>query len=138
MIGLLIHGSVIHFMTEQSTKPAEFNLQDRFIAFAIAIIDVVSCLDSSRISQHLGGQLLRSGTSPALHYAEAMGAESRKDFIHKLRINLKELRESSVNLKILAKANKVSPAHPVHQECSELIAIISKSIQTATKNLHLK
>ena len=123
---------------EQQKKSVEYNLQDRFIEFAITVINVVSGLDSSRIAQHLGGQLLRSGTSPALHYAEAMGAESRKDFIHKLKINLKELRESSVNLKILVKAYKVPEDHSVHQECSELIAIISKSIQTATKNLRLK
>lgn len=125
-------------MAQQQGKTVAYNLQDRFIEFALIIISVVSELDSSRISQHLGGQLLRSGTSPALHYAEAMGAESRKDFIHKLKINLKELWESSVNLKILTRAAKVPPDHQAHQECSELIAIISQSIQTATKNLRLK
>lgn len=114
-----------------------FDLQDRFIEFAIAVVDIVTALDSGRIPQHLGGQLLRSGTSPALNYAEAMGAESRKDFIHKLRITLKELRESSVCLKILSKACYLPADHTIHQECNELIAIISKSIRTATNNLNL-
>lgn len=120
---------------ETTSKTKTYDLQERFIAFAISTIDLVAGLDGSKISSHLGGQLLRSGTAPALLYAEATGAESRKDFVHKTRILNKELRESSVCMTILSRANKIRSDDPVHQECKELIAITTKSIQTATKNL---
>jgi four helix bundle protein len=120
------------------TERKVYDLQERFIEFALAAIQVSSELDTSRVSLHLGGQLLRSGTAPALLYAEAMGAESRKDFIHKLKLVIKELRESSVSMRILSRANKMASDNPIHKECGELIAITTKSIQTATKNLHTK
>ncbi len=114
----------------------QYDLQERFIDFAIQIIDICESLDNSRISQYISGQLTRSGASTALLCAEALGAESRKDFVHKLKVLRKELRESFVSLRILIKKKKIPSDHPAHQECSELIAIISKSIQTAIKNMH--
>ena len=80
---------------------SKYNLQDRLINFAAMIIEIVNHLPADRVGNHLGQQLLRSGTSPALNYGEATGAESRKDFIHKLKIVHKELRETLVCLRIL-------------------------------------
>jgi len=73
------------------------------IDFAAIIIEVTESLANTRAGNHLAGQLVRSGTSPALQYGEAQSAESRNDFIHKLQILLKELRESLVNLKLIKK-----------------------------------
>jgi four helix bundle protein len=85
--------------------------------------------------------LLRSGTSPALNYGEAQSAESRNDFIHKLKIALKELRESYNSLQIIQRAelsNNVQLIEQTSKECNELIAILVKSIETAQKNNHDK
>jgi len=70
------------------------NLTERLIDFAIRIIKLVNTLPKTSISKHIGGQLIRSGTSPGANYEEACGAESRSDFTHKLSIVLKELKES--------------------------------------------
>ncbi len=80
-------------------KPAE--LEERLIDFAVSVIGVAEALPDSRAGRHVAGQLVRSGTSPAPNYGEAQSAESRKDFIHKMKIALKELRESLVWLKII-------------------------------------
>jgi len=71
-------------------KPQE--LEERLVQFAVRIIAVVEELPDSKVGKHIGGQLIRSGTSPAPNYGEAQAAESRKDFIHKMKICLKELR----------------------------------------------
>ncbi len=113
-----------------------YDLQNRLIEFAVTTVNIVSRLDNDPASFHLGRQLLRSGTSPALNYAEAIGAESRKDFVHKLKICLKELRESAVCLAILTRLDKIAPDHPAHSECDQLIAIMTKSIKTATLNMN--
>jgi len=84
----------------------------------------------------LGGQLLRSGTSPSLNYGEAKSGESKNDFIHKMKVCLKELRESFNCLRIIQRA-KISPEEQqvicLIEECNELISIFVKSIVTATK-----
>ena len=87
-------------------------LEERLINFAVLVIDVVNRSPDDRVGSHLGGQLLRSGTSPALNYGEALGAESRKDFIHKLGVTLKELRESNNCLRILGRINYVKMNDP--------------------------
>ncbi len=79
----------------------KFDLEDRLIAFAVLIIKITESLNNTKAGNHIAGQLVRSGTSPALQYGEAQSAESRNDFIHKLKILLKELRESLVALKII-------------------------------------
>jgi four helix bundle protein len=82
-------------------------------------------------------QMLKSGTSPAANYGEAQGAESRNDFIHKLKIALKELRETEVWLKISFRSELIQPAEklkPLLDETDELIAILVKCIKTAKKN----
>lgn len=78
-------------------------LEERLINYAVLIIEIVDSTPNTRAGNHLSGHLLRSGTSPALNYGEAQGAESRKDFIHKLSVVLKELRESHITLIILHK-----------------------------------
>ena len=109
-------------------------LQDRLIRFAVMTISVSTKLSSDRVGSNLGNQLVRSGTSPALNYAEAMGAESPKDFIHKIKIVLKELRETAVCLKILAEISYFPDNQEVHDECNQLIAIFVTSIVTARRN----
>ena len=82
----------------------KYDLEDRLIDFAVAIINFVEKLPNTKSANHLGGQILRSGTSPSLNYGEARIAESRNDFIHKMKVCLKELRESYNCLRILQRA----------------------------------
>ncbi|MCW5911468.1 MAG: four helix bundle protein [Cyclobacteriaceae bacterium] len=92
-------------------------------------------LPEDRVTNHLCGQLLRSATSPALNYGEALGAESKKDFVHKLGVVLKELRESFNCLRILSGSGYLPEDHPVTKECNELISIFVKSIETTKRNM---
>jgi four helix bundle protein len=94
------------------------------------VIETVRKLPQDRVGAHLGGQLLRSGTSPALNYGEAQAAESRKDFIHKMKICLKELRETQCCLQIISK-NEMLHDLSVLQEANQLVAIFTSSIKTA-------
>jgi four helix bundle protein len=104
---------------------------------AVSISHVVERLPPGLLSDHVAGQLLRCCTSPAANYAEALGAESRRDFIHKMGIGLKELRESQTWLRYLQRMRLVSADEvaPNVQECDELIAIFVSSIRTAKKKL---
>lgn len=115
----------------------EYNLEERLVDFAVAVIRLVDSLPNTKAANHLGGQLLRSGTSPALNYGEAQSSESRKDFVHKFKIVLKELRESMVCLKILRKSKLFDASESLEKlskECNELVSIFVKSIETAEKN----
>jgi len=116
----------------------KFDLEDRFIDFTIRISNVVGELDNSKLGIHIAGQLIRSSSSPALNYGEAQSAESRKDFAHKLKIILKELKETRICLKIIKRKPLLSNAKkldPIMKENEELIAIIYKSIETAKLNM---
>lgn len=118
-----------------------FALEDRLIEFAVRIITVVEALPDARAGNHIAGQLIRSGTSPAPNYAEAQSAESRNDFIHKLKICLKELRESRVWLLIIQRKKLIDSEQrlqPLLSECEELIAIFVASINTAMRNKNSK
>jgi four helix bundle protein len=119
------------------SKDNKFDLEDRLIDFAARCIKGASALPSNKAGQHLMDQLTRSGTSPALNYGEAQGAESRKDFIHKMKISLKELRETVVCLKIIVKAELLESQKltPLIREADELISIFVTSINTAKKNM---
>jgi len=88
-------------VAEGRTPKRRFDLQPRLVGFAIIILDIVDTLSKNVVGTHLAGQMVRCGTSPAANYAEAQSAESRKDFIHKMKVCLKELRETSVWLDIL-------------------------------------
>jgi four helix bundle protein len=117
---------------------ARNNLEERLISFAVVILEIIELLPNTAIGRQMAGQLVRSGTSPALNYGEAQSAESRKDFIHKMGVCLKELRESHICLKIIFKATMI-PNNPIVpnsiKESDELIAIFIKSIETARKNM---
>lgn len=112
------------------------DIEERLIDFAVRVIGVCTALPKTPSAQHIGGQLLRSGTSPAPNYAEARAAESAKDFVHKLKIVLKELNESRVWLKILIRAQIVKGKllEDLLDECDQLCRIISASIHTARQN----
>ena len=119
----------------QSKK--KFDLEDRLIDFSVVVIEISESLQNTPAGRHLSGQVVRSGTSPALQYGEAQSAESSADFIHKLKILLKELRETFVSLKIIKRVSLSSKTNMVDKglvECNELIAIFNKSIETAKKN----
>ncbi len=119
-----------------------FDLEERLINFAVRIIRLAEHLPNTKTGNHIRGQLLRCGTSPAPNYAEAQSAESRSDFIHKIKIVLKELRETRVWLVIIANASLVKSQtllEPLIQECDELISIFVKSIKTASsKNMPIR
>lgn len=122
---------------EENGKPKKFDLQDRLIEYAVRIIQVIEELPDTKTGKHISYQLLKSGTSPAPNYGEAQSAESGADFIHKLKIALKELRESEVWLKIIIRVKLIQPVEklfPILQETDELISILFKSIDTARKN----
>lgn len=108
------------------------DIEDRLIAFAVRIVTLCDNLPNSRAGNHFAGQLLRSGTAPAAHYAEARNAENNRDFIHKMKLGLKEMNESRVWLRILMEAN-IMPAgrlQELHQECEQLCRILGASIST--------
>jgi len=114
-----------------------YNLEERFIDYALIISTIVEQIESSKLGNHIAGQLVRSGTSPALNYGEAQGAESRNDFIHKLKIILKELKESRICLKIIRKKPLISNSNnvePALKETEELISIVYQSIKTTKRN----
>lgn len=117
-------------------KDRKFDLEDRLIDFAIKSSEIAEELPPSKFANHIGGQLIRSGSSPALNYGEAQSAESPNDFIHKLKVILKELRESKVCLKIIIRKPllPIEVVNPLLNESNELIAIFLKSIETANKN----
>ncbi len=117
-----------------------YDLGDRLIDFSVLIMDIVEVLPSNRIGNHIGHQLLRSGTSAAPNHAEAQSGESRRDFVHKLKLALKELRETVVWLKIIRQKHLVESTHLVEKaltECDELIAIMVTSIATATRKIRI-
>ena len=123
-------------MTENNRK---YDLEDRLIDFAVLICKIAEDLPDNRIGSHIAGQIIRCGTSPAPNYGEAQSAESRKDFIHKMKVCLKELRETRVWLKFI-KRMAFSGKEDLDRgldESNELIAIFVKSIETANRNSKL-
>ena len=116
----------------------KIELEERLISFAVLIIEIVNELPNTKVGNHLSGQLVRSGTSPALNYGEAQSGESRKDFIHKIKIVLKELRETSICLKIIHRTKLYKSEKKMQtalEENNELISIFVKSVETAQKNM---
>lgn len=112
----------------------KYDLEERLIQFAVDIILICGKIDGSFASQHLSKQLIRSATSSALNYGEAQSAESTRDFLHKMKLCLKELRESLVNLKIQKGADLIKNIECLEllmKENNELIAIFVSSIRTS-------
>jgi four helix bundle protein len=115
----------------------EFDLEDRFVDYTCQMIDVVEALPNTRAGNYIAGQLIKSCHSPTFNYGEVHAAESRNDFIHKMGVVLKELKECRTALKIIRKKkmlNQESQLPAVFKETEELIAIIGKSITTAKSN----
>ena len=114
----------------------KYDLEDRLVKFAIKILEVCVLLPPTKAGHNLEHQLSKSGTAPALMYGEVQAAESRADFIHKMKQLLKELRETRVNLRIIIEKPVVAheKLQSTLQECNELIGIFTKSIETAKAN----
>ncbi len=116
----------------------DYDLEERLIVFGLKILDIVDGLPNTLTGKHIGGQMIRSDTSPAFNYGEAQAAESKRDFLHKMKICLKELKETYIALqfvirKPLCKNNPL--VFEAESENKELILIFSKSIKTAKDNL---
>jgi len=109
------------------------DIEERLLEFAVRVGKAIDALPDTRLGRHIAGQLVRSGTSPAPNYAEACAAESKKDFIHKLAIVLKELRESSVWIRLIIKSVLIPEQRLelLRDECDQLCKIIAKSLVTA-------
>ena len=118
-------------------KTTKYDLEERLIEFGSRTVDVAESLPQTPAGRHFGSQLVRSGTAPALNYGEAQAAESRPDFVHKMKLALKELRETMVNLKFILKRNYFQQDRllPLLKENDEFIAIFMKSISTAQEKL---
>jgi four helix bundle protein len=111
----------------------KYDLEERLLEYAARVIRLVEKLPDSRAGNHVAGQLLRSGTSPLPNHGEAQAAESRKDFVHKLKICHKELRESRRWLRLIQRVPLLKSAlvEPLVEETEELIRIFAASLRTA-------
>lgn len=117
----------------KTNDESKWDLEDRLLDYACAIIRLVESLPNSRTANHLAGQLMRSGTSPLPNHGESQAAESVDDFIHKISVVLKELRESERWLKLLTRL-KYGDAQALiflTGETDELIRIFRASPNTA-------
>jgi len=108
-------------------------LETRLIDFAVRIVKLSASLPRTPAGKHIAGQILRSGTSPAPNYGEARGAESAADFVHKIRIVLKELNETSIWLRVIERSQllKTQVLADLTKENSELCKIFTASLKTA-------
>lgn len=114
-----------------------YDLEERLINFAVRIIKAGESLPKNRVGNHIAGQLVRSGTAPAANYGEAQSAESPSDFVHKMKVGLKELRETRIWLLMILRAQLIKPIaklEPLINETNELISIFVTSIKTARRN----
>jgi len=114
-----------------------YDIEDRLVEYSCRMIDVVEALLKTRSGNYIAGQLIKSCISPTFNYGEVQAAESRNDFIHKLGVVLKELKECRTALKIIRKKELIKPTKRIsliYKETEELIAIIAKSIETAQNN----
>jgi four helix bundle protein len=123
-------------LNAQLRNTARFDLEDRLLDFSARIIRLVDALPNTRAANHVAGQLLRCGTSPYGNHGEVEAAESRRDFVHKLRICLKELKETRRWLRLLQKASLVPEKKmgAILGETEELIKIFFTSVRTAEKS----
>jgi four helix bundle protein len=116
---------------ERNDKP--YDLGERFLDFADRVVSVVEALPDTRVGRRIADQLLRSGTSPLGNYEEACAGESKRDFVHKLRVCLKEVRESRAWLRLTARRNLLNATRlgDLIDESDQLVRIIGQSIATA-------
>jgi len=129
---------VIGHIRKNQVTPDE--LADRLLDFAARIGKLADSLPDSRLSRHIASQLIRSGTSPAPNYEEGRAAESRKDFVHKLSIALKELRETRYWIRLIGRSNliEVSKLANVLDESNQLCRILGQSLSTARQTTRKK
>ena len=110
-------------------------LEERLIDFAVRVVNLSASLPKTAAGKHIAGQIMRSGTSPAPNYGEARGAESHADFVHKLRIVLKELNETSIWLRVIERSQMLRKEliTDIVGENKELCRIFTSSLRTARK-----
>ena len=128
--------NVQHRTFKGKMKKQTYDLEERLLEYSVLIIKIVEQLPKTRVGNHVAGQLLKSGTSPYPNHGEAQAAESARDFIHKLRIALKELRETQRWLKLIQRVPLIKSSKLLDdflQETEELIKIFVTSIKTAGK-----
>ncbi|MHB8519312.1 MAG: four helix bundle protein [Limisphaerales bacterium] len=122
-----------------SSPPSrKYDLEERLLGFSIAVIDVAEKLPKTRAGSHIASQVLRSGTSPYANHGEAQAPESQEDFIHNLKICLKELRETRRWMRLVERKNWLRGDAQLEfalREGEELIRIFNASVQTAERNL---
>ena len=124
-------------MTENQKMENKRNeLSERLLGFASLVIKLVAKLNKTDTERHIANQLIESATSAGANYEEACGAESRNDFIHKMQIVLKELRESQYRIRLIGKSDiyRGDDLNALLNEATELINIIAKSVITAKNN----
>jgi four helix bundle protein len=118
-------------------KSKGFDLEDCLIDFAVRIVRVAESFPKTKLGNHIAGQLIRCGTSPAPNYGEAQDAESRADFVHKIKVVLKELRETRTWLLVTVRSQLVNPPaklDPLIDENNQLISIFVASVKTAKQD----
>ena len=133
-IALLLHELPT---SDYAGPPGKYDLEDRLLDFAVQIVELTEALPNTRAANHIAGQLLRCGTSPYGNHGELESAESRKDFVHKLKICLKELRETRRWLRLLVRLKKIK-SPPTLLDClneaEQLVKIFVVSVRTAERN----
>ena len=109
------------------------DLDERLLEYAVRVIRLVDALPKTLVGRHVAGQVLRSATSVGANYEEARGAESKEDFVHKLQIALKELRESNYWLRLILKSQMLPRERlaDILDESNQLRAMLSKAVATA-------
>jgi len=124
----------LHQRTVRASPPRD--LAERLLGFAVRVGKVVNALPASRLGRHVAAQLIRSGTSAAPNYEEGCAAESRADFVHKLSICLKELRESRFWIRLIVESDLLPPKKmaELQDECGQLSKILAQCLITAKKN----
>ncbi len=123
--------------TIKDKRARTYDLEDRLVDFAVAVCQIIDGFPSTKVGNLVSNQLLRCSTATAPNYGEAQSAESRRDFVHKMKICLKEMRETQVWLKFASRMELVEPheTRGVIEECGQLISIFVRSIQTAREKV---
>jgi len=119
-------------------RKVNYDLEDRLIDFTVLIFEIVDSIFNTKAGNHIASQSVRSGSNPGLHYGEAQSAESRRDFIYKIKVLLKELMESRAALKIINRkplTDRLDLVEKAQCECNQLISIFVASIKTAKINM---
>ncbi|HNU87735.1 MAG TPA: four helix bundle protein [Ferruginibacter sp.] len=132
-----MYGSILVDKSDNMVK-RKYDLEDRLVDYTRRMIDVVEVLPNTRAGSYIAGQLIRSCHSPTFNYGEAQAAESTKDFVHKMSVILKELKECRTALKIILKKEMIKPVvklEGIYKETEELVAIVGKSISTAKRKI---